>query len=32
MRDYVRDNETLHIDAHADGKVTTVRFSVKPKG
>ena len=29
-RTYLRDGERLRIDAHADGKVTTVRFSVKP--
>jgi hypothetical protein len=27
---YIRDSEKLHIDAHADGNITTVRFSVKP--
>lgn len=30
-RTYIRANEVLRIDAHADGKVSTVRFSVKPK-
>jgi hypothetical protein len=29
---YVRGQELLDISAHADGKVTTVRFSVKPIG
>src|ERR1700722_7155930 len=29
-RTYMRDNEQLRIDAHANGKITTVRFSVKP--
>ncbi len=29
-RTYIRDGERLRIDAHANGKVTTVRFSVKP--
>ena len=29
-RTYLRDGEKLRIDAHANGKVTTVRFSVKP--
>jgi hypothetical protein len=29
-RTYLRDGEQLRIDAHANGKVTTVRFSVKP--
>lgn len=27
---YVRDSEHLVIDAHADGQITTVQFSVKP--
>ena len=27
---YQRDGEQLRIEAHADGKVTTVRFSVTP--
>ena len=31
MRNYLRDNEHLRIDAHADGKTTTVRFTVKPQ-
>jgi hypothetical protein len=30
-RSYRRENEILRIDAHADGKVTRVRFSVKPR-
>jgi hypothetical protein len=29
-RTYMRDNEQLRIDAHANGKITTVRFSIKP--
>ena len=29
-RTYERDGERLLIDAHSDGKNTTVRFSVKP--
>ena len=29
-RSYVRENDILHIDAHADGKLTTVKFSVTP--
>jgi hypothetical protein len=29
-RTYMRDGELLRIDAHANGKITTVRFSVKP--
>jgi hypothetical protein len=29
-RTYRRDGEVLRIDAHADGKVTTVNFSVRP--
>jgi len=29
-RTYMREGEQLRIDAHANGKVTTVRFSVKP--
>ena len=31
-RTYTRDGEMLHIDAHADGKLTSVMFSVKPVG
>ena len=30
-RHYMREGEHLHIDAHADGKETTVRFSVNPR-
>lgn len=29
-RTYEREGERLIIDAHADGKIATVRFSVKP--
>ena len=29
-RTYHRNGERLRIDAHADGGVTTVRFSIKP--
>ena len=29
-RDYIREKELLRIDAHADQKITTVRFSIKP--
>jgi len=29
-RNYLREQDHLRIDAHADGKVTTVRFSVRP--
>jgi hypothetical protein len=29
-RDYIRENDHLRIDAHADGKTTSVRFSVRP--
>ena len=31
-RSYQRDNEILRLDAHADGRVTTVQFSVTPAG
>ena len=30
-RHYIRSGEHLRIDAHADGKLTSVRFSVKPQ-
>jgi hypothetical protein len=29
-RTYVREGEKLRIDAHANAKITTVRFTVKP--
>ena len=29
-RTYVREGERLRIDAHANSKITTVRFTVKP--
>jgi len=29
-RDYIRGNVTLHIDAHADGKTSTVTFTENP--
>jgi hypothetical protein len=29
-RNYIRENDHLRIDAHAEGKVTMVRFSVRP--
>ncbi len=29
-RTYEREGEHLRIDAHADGKITTVEFTVKP--
>jgi len=29
-RNYRRENDHLQIDAHADGKTTSVRFSVRP--
>lgn len=32
MRTYQRENDVLRIDAHANEKVTTVRFSIKPAG
>lgn len=31
-RTYQREGERLVIEAHADGRTTTVRFSVKPAG
>jgi hypothetical protein len=31
-RTYRREGDLLRIDARADGKITTVRFSVKPNG
>jgi hypothetical protein len=30
-RSYKRNGEKLRIDAHADGKTTTVHFSIKPE-
>ena len=30
-RTYHRTGEKLRIDAHADGKITTVRFSIRPE-
>lgn len=30
-RTYLRNKEKLRIDAHANGKVTTVHFSIKPE-
>jgi hypothetical protein len=30
MRSYERNGEHLHINAHADGKITTVHFSLNP--
>lgn len=29
-KNYSRDNDHLRIDAHAEGKITSVRFSVRP--
>jgi hypothetical protein len=29
-RNYIREGDHLRIDAHADGKTTSVRFSVRP--
>jgi hypothetical protein len=29
-KNYVRENDHLRIDAHAEGKTTSVRFSVRP--
>jgi glucose/arabinose dehydrogenase len=31
-RTYQRDNDVLHIDAHAEEKITTARFLVSPAG